>query len=140
MYHNIVVLMEIYCRLKINRLSYHTTGWLLLDYKMWIYIIACSQCPWPASQNGFDVWIYVISQPFLTSWAVGADLLMSHEWTFKLCFSSATHKVVVICHLLCIISQPALMSGTQSHAQPAGAAVFSLSLNLYWIMIEGIKF
>jgi len=71
---------------------------------------------------------------------VGADLLMLCERTLELCFSCATHKVVVICHLLCIISQPALMSGTRSHAQPAGPAVFSQSLNLYSIMIEGIKF
>jgi hypothetical protein len=107
--------------------------------KMWVYITAWSQCLWPASQNGCDVWIYVISQPFLTSWAVGADRLMLREWTFKLCFGCATHEVVVICHLLCIISQPALMSGTQSHTQPEGPAVFSLSLNVYWIMIAGTK-
>ena len=86
-------------------------------YKMWIYITACSQCLWPASQNGCDVWIYVISQPFLTSWAAGADLLMLRERTFKLCFSCASHKVVVMCHVLCIISQPALMSGTRSLAR-----------------------
>jgi len=31
--YRIVVLTEIYCRFTINRLSYHTTGWHLLDGK-----------------------------------------------------------------------------------------------------------
>jgi len=113
------------------RLMMHGNSNTKLGYKMCIYITACSQCLWPASQNGCDVWIYVISQPFLTSWAAGADLLTLRERTIKLCFRCATHKVVVICHLLCIISQPALMSGTRSLAHPAGPAAFSLSLNLY---------
>ena len=33
-YHNIVVSTEIYCRFTINRLSYHATGWILLDFRI----------------------------------------------------------------------------------------------------------
>jgi len=40
---------EIYCRFTINRLSYHTTGWLLLDSQMLLF--------WPPLlSGGYDVW------------------------------------------------------------------------------------
>lgn len=90
---------------------------LIIQKELGICIGVCSQYPWPASQNGCDVWMCVISQPFLTSWAVGPNYSALHQQAFQPCLCCATHEVVVICHMICIISQPALMSGTQSVAQ-----------------------